>query len=468
MFSKFLKTAYVTLRNQEQRRVTSNTAAVCLALALGAGMYGSAEASATSVYLAQSAQGSADGSSCVNARAASWFNSSSNWGVSTSQIGAGTTVRLCGSISTNLTFQGSGASGSPVVLNGSGATYSGEVNTANKSWWNVQNITWVDGYAGTLVTIVGGSNGVVANNYADNIRGAFFLAQYNGAVLPSNITIANNFLRQTTADLGNTQNDLIVTEGSTNVVVEGNYLEMRAGGSGSYAHNDAIQTYQKGGASGGPPGDWTIRYNKIVMNSNATNDRSWMMLEGLRGTINIYSNVFLGLNGGSAANGIATCCNQTDVVFNIFNNTLVSKGSASNNVFNLNAPGVANLKNNIVYTQWQTTLTGGMTVKRDHNLWFGSNIPSCSGGIGEICGVNPQFTNYAGNDFSLLSTSPVLTGGVNLGAAYGKAIAKGATWPNPQLEDRPATGNWALGAGGLGSAVAAVQLPPPVSLRVVN
>jgi hypothetical protein len=314
---------------------------------------------------------------------------------------------------------------------------------------------------------VGGSNGVFTNNYADNIRGAIFLAQYNGAVLPSNMTISNNFLRQTTADLGNTQNDLIVTEGSASVVIEGNYLEMRAGGSGSSAHNDAIQTFQKGGSSGGPPRDWTIRYNKIVMNSNATNDRSWMMLEGLRGIINIYSNVFLGLNGASSANGIATCCNDSGVVLNIFNNTIVSKNGASNNVFNLNAPGVANLKNNIVYTGSQTTLTGTLSAKRDHNLWFGANTPSCSGVTGELCRIDPLFSDYAANDFSLRSTSPALTAGANLGSTYGKAIAKGATWPNPKLVDRPASGDWALGAGG-GDSAAVTQPPAPTSLRVVN
>jgi hypothetical protein len=371
-------------------------------------------------------------------------------------------------VSTDLTFQGSGASGTPVTVDGSGATYAGEFETANKSWWRVQNVTWSTSYTGSLITITGGSNGVFTGNYADNIQGGVFIAQYNGTVLPSNITISNNFLRQTTADLGNSQHDIIVTEGSTNVVVEGNYLEMRAAGTGSSAHNDAIQTWQKGGTSGGPPSNWTIRYNKIVMNSTVANDRSWLMLEGLTGTNNIYSNVFLGLNGAGEANGISICCNASGVVFNIFNNTLVAKNSASNNVFNLSSSGVANLRNNIVYAGSQTMLTGSMNVVRDHNLWYGSNPPSCSGLTGELCRIDPLFTSLSSNDFSLQTISPVLTAGANLGSAYGKAIAIGATWPNPKLEDRPASGNWTLGAEGSGTTDATAPLPAPVSLRIVN
>jgi hypothetical protein len=78
-------------------------------------------ASITGVYVAQNAQGSGDGSSCSNAKTASYFNTSGNWGSGSSQIGPGTTVHLCGvftggNASNILQFQGSGASGSPVTV----------------------------------------------------------------------------------------------------------------------------------------------------------------------------------------------------------------------------------------------------------------------------------------------------------------------------------------------------------------
>src|ERR1700685_1857894 len=74
------------------------------ALALGCGV---ASAAASTVYVAQSAAGSANGSSCTNAYAVTFFNASSNWGTGASQIGPGTTVDLCGTITTELTAHGS-------------------------------------------------------------------------------------------------------------------------------------------------------------------------------------------------------------------------------------------------------------------------------------------------------------------------------------------------------------------------
>src|SRR5580693_404632 len=82
------------------------------------------------VYIAQSAQGSSTGADCADAVAASYFNSSSHWSSNPSGtlIGPGTTVHLCGTISTNLTFQGNGASGNPVVIDGTGATMNAYIN----------------------------------------------------------------------------------------------------------------------------------------------------------------------------------------------------------------------------------------------------------------------------------------------------------------------------------------------------
>src|SRR3989338_2937505 len=72
------------------------------------------EAASSNIYLSQSAAGSGDGSSCANARAVSFFNASGNWGTGATQIVPGTVVHLCGTITTDLTFQGSGASGSQI------------------------------------------------------------------------------------------------------------------------------------------------------------------------------------------------------------------------------------------------------------------------------------------------------------------------------------------------------------------
>lgn len=354
---------------------------------------------------------------------------------------------LCGTVSTNLTFQGSGTSGNYVTIDGSGAKYSGSITNAGKSWWQVRNVTWADGNSSELMLIRGGSNGVFSGNYADNTSGgnALFLAQ-NGTERPSNITITGNFIRTTAADMGNSQHDMIATEGSTSVIIEKNHLELRVGGSGSYAHDDVIQTFQKGGTNGGPPANWTVRFNRIVMNSNATNDRSWMMLEAMSGTNNIYGNEFIGLKGAEGANGISASLNGSDAVFNIYNNTFVAKNGASNNVLNLAGSGVANVRNNIVHTQNQTALTGNMRINRSNNLWFGNNIPSCSGGTAEICGRDPMFQSYVNNQFGVNTGSPAINAAGNLGTAYGTYVLPTAIWPNPTTGERPTSGNWTVGA----------------------
>lgn len=97
-------------------------------------------ASATNVYITPN--GSAQGSCTSNPQTPAWFNNGANWGGGASQIGPGTTVLLCGTVTTPITFQGSGSSGSPVTLTfDTGAKISlgvcpssGCLNLAYQSW----------------------------------------------------------------------------------------------------------------------------------------------------------------------------------------------------------------------------------------------------------------------------------------------------------------------------------------------
>lgn len=420
-------------------------------LFVGAIALTAAFACAEEFYLTESGGGT--GVSCTSPRSAAWFNSAANWANPklSGRIGPGDTVHLCGEIATGLRFQGSGSNGSYITVDGQGATLGSafSFSTNAVSWWRIQNAVWRDGATTNLLAVTGGSNGVFTAARADNVSWAplIWLGQYNG--LPNNIVISNSYLRTGAADYGDTQHDIIMTEGSTNVFVEGNYLEMRAGGAGPQAHNDIIQAYEKGGSSAGNPSNWTIRDNWLVMNSAATNDRSWLMLERLAGTNYIYGNVFLGVRGAESANGIACGLLSNSDVLNIFNNTFVAKNGASNNVLNLGLPGKAYVTNNIFHLQGQTALTGTMPIVRSHNLWFGTNTPSCSGLPTEICGQDPQFVNYTANEFSLRRTSPAFASGTNLGAPpaghiYDRGIAAYSTWPNPSRVTRAT--NWDRGA----------------------
>jgi hypothetical protein len=219
--------------------------------------------------------------------------------------------------------------------------------------------------------------------------------------------------------------------------------------SGNTNHDDCIQTWQKGGTSGGPPYNWTIANNEFVMNTTATQNKSWHMLEQLgTGYVNIYGNLYVGLQGASGANGIAADNNNSGATFHIYGNTIVEKAGGPNNLFNISGSGSYYLSDNIIYsTDAGNALTGGETfTSRDHNLWYGAGIPSCSGFTGDICGSNPLFTNYSGNDFSQQATSPAIGAGANLGSSYNQYPLPETTWPNPTLGTRPATGAWDAGA----------------------
>jgi len=113
------------------------------------------------VYIAQTASGSANGSSCANAYAVGYFNSAANWTSGTpsgTQIGPGSTVYLCGTFTaasgatSYLTFQGGGSNGSPITL------YFESGASIQSPGWNGPAInTGAYGY----ITINGGANGSI-------------------------------------------------------------------------------------------------------------------------------------------------------------------------------------------------------------------------------------------------------------------------------------------------------------------
>jgi hypothetical protein len=70
----------------------------------------------TTYYVGQAAAGIGNGSSCANEEPASWFNNSANWGTGAGQVGPGTTVALCGVITSPLTVLGSGTAGNPITV----------------------------------------------------------------------------------------------------------------------------------------------------------------------------------------------------------------------------------------------------------------------------------------------------------------------------------------------------------------
>lgn len=74
----------------------------------------SVSAQARDIYITP--DGGGNGVCTSNTHPPSWFNSSSNWGSGSAQIGPDTIVHLCGTFTTELLAQGSGTSGHPWTL----------------------------------------------------------------------------------------------------------------------------------------------------------------------------------------------------------------------------------------------------------------------------------------------------------------------------------------------------------------
>jgi hypothetical protein len=137
----------------------SSTVILCSAMALtalAADERRPAAAPRNVIYVAQSAAGAGDGSSAANAESVSFFNAPANWGAGVSQIGPGTTVHLCGTISAQLTAQGGGSSDAPLIIlfepdtrisMAASDTANGCLNVSNRS----------------CIVVDGGRNGIIEN-----------------------------------------------------------------------------------------------------------------------------------------------------------------------------------------------------------------------------------------------------------------------------------------------------------------
>jgi hypothetical protein len=306
------------------------------------------------------------------------------------------------------------------------------------------------------VSFAQGGNFVMQNCVSTNSAGAIWVGQtYSNNVRPVNITIRNNYWRTVNTDAGNNQRDIFDTEGVDGLILEGNYLELRWGGAGNNAHDDIFQTWQSGSSGAQPPINITLRYNTFVMNCPGwDSDRSWTMIEMIGASTNyIHNNLFLGIAGAGAANGLNINNCAAGAIFYIYNNTFVAKSGASENTVSLNNSSQFYFRNNIVYAPVVGTMLGGSgSVTRDHNLWIGANRPGAdTGGLSSAVGggADPLFADYANNDFSVGATSPARNAGSNLGSTYANWMARATRMTaNPTVVARHPSNPWTMGAFG--------------------
>ncbi len=154
------------------------------------------------IYIAQTAQGADAGIDCANAHAAAWFNTYGNWGLTGSgKITPGTTVHLCGNISTALTVQGSGMAGNPITI-----YFEPDAKMSAPYWPSA----WQGGGAITVmqkdyITIDGGVNGVIeatANGTAsaNQQRSVGVGGVVASNFIVKNLTISNMYVRTSDTD----------------------------------------------------------------------------------------------------------------------------------------------------------------------------------------------------------------------------------------------------------------------------
>lgn len=187
---------------------------------------GISSASVANVYIAQSAAGAGDGSSCSNAKAASFFNSSANWGSGSSQIGPGSTVHVCGTFnvpgnSTALNFQGSGSSGSPVTLHGeSGNSFTTTVPPNAGVIAGSGHDLVIDGINLTVT-----ANGSGLANSTENVKGLYLSCSSRCEI--KNSTVTNIYNHSSLSD--NNGDDTY-----------GAYIQLSGGGSTALIHDNTL------------------------------------------------------------------------------------------------------------------------------------------------------------------------------------------------------------------------------------
>ena len=344
-------------------------------------------------YVGQSSAGIGNGSSCANAESAAWFNTAANWGAGHA-IAPGVVVGLCGVISSPLTAQGSGASGSPVTV------YWEPGASLSEPYCNGPQSSCFDTNGKSYLTLNGGSNGSIvatANGtgladqhssngiYAEGCAGCTFenltianmyvhpdsaagLAdsasasvcnEYCAAIIwnGSNVTVANNTVHDdgwalidfelssdaNTQIYGNTIYNIshglalaaVSAGGSIGpVLVHGNtiYGFENWDTTGNSWHHDGIHCYVGSEANGSPP-----HYNGLYIYNNSIGP-------GGQSGANFNADIFL--EGGSSS-GSTPCADSTSPVY-VFNNVLSATNDAGCGVNCQYAGNISDYNNTII------------------------------------------------------------------------------------------------------------------------
>lgn len=294
----------------------------------GGMLLGASHAQASDIYISQSGSGAANGADCADAFSTSFFNTGSNWGSGGNQIGPGTIVHLCGTVSggsgaTGLTFHAGGSSGRPITLlfeDGARLTspqWNAAIFSNNNNW-----ITIDGGNSGIIENTSAGSSGASCSSgscsihdptsYGVNITGG-------SNIEVKNLTVQNIYIHSGT--------------GSDGVNTKGIYFPVaNSSQSAITVHDNTVHDAQSGIIFG------FNNISNIQVYNNTTYNHTWgvAFLDDNNGssatTVSVYNNDISGFENWRGPNGGDNGFHQDGVFFAATNpSTSFTNSSIYNN-----------------------------------------------------------------------------------------------------------------------------------------
>jgi hypothetical protein len=234
--------------------------------------------SGAAIYVAQNAAGSGNGADCSDAKPVSFFNTTSNWGSASGQIGPGVTVELCGTITSQLMAHGSGTTSSPITVQWtSGATLSEPV-CPGTGCFDTNNQTDLTLNGGSNGSIQSTANGTGLAHQTSGVDG-IYAAGCTGCTF-ENLLIENMYVHTSTSDtaIDGSENQGIFISGS-NINILNNTIhdvgwailsQFRNGDGNVTISNNNIYDIDHGFALTGTGGGITI--GTVVFSHNNVHD----------------------------------------------------------------------------------------------------------------------------------------------------------------------------------------------------